>query len=348
MNNNFDDEQALGEHSGDSLEDAGDSLEDAQKELGELLEDLESSENYSGEIFNGEGELWEDGEQLLENQGEHLSETGEDPLLSGLQESSLEEEDFEEEEYEEEEEDDFDFEDEEDDFDEDDLDPNNWEQGEQDELTDELQGAQEPPNAAEQLEEAMEYSPFMGQLGQLAMEKADLWRANLCAHISGQHVAMFVSGKRELELLKTAVKDYLRHLQVGQPSPFIQLMLAISYWALPSLLMAYFMRPKKQTSTASSAPPPKATKAAASTMQVVQKEPVYDSAYKHLKEYQEGRTSFKVHSSKAKPIGAYQYGPDGKNYRNVELADEEPSPVIAAWLAEGRNNSFIKAQLYGQ
>lgn len=337
MNTNFDEEETLGETSGDSLE-------EAQKELGELLEDLEEAENYSGEIFNGEEELWEDGGQLLEEQGEHLSDDGADPLLQDLQESSLYEEEEEDFDFEEEEEEEFDFDEEEEDFDEEDLDPNNWEQAEQDELPEELQEAQQPANAAEQLEEAMEYSSFMGQLGTLVMEKADLWRASLCAHISGQHRTNFISSKEELNLLKLAIKEYLGHMQVAQPSPFIRLLLAISYWALPSLAMAYFMRPKKQ---AASTAPSKASTVQPATMQVVRKEPVYDSPYKHLKEYQEGRTSFKVHSNKAKPIGGYQYSPDGKNYRNAHLADEEPSPVIAAWLAEGKDNNFIKAQLYG-
>lgn len=316
----------------------GDSLEDAEKELEELLENLESAENYSGKVFNGEKDLWRDGEELLGEKAGRVSDTAIDPLLQGLQNSSIEKE--EEEEMEEEEEESFDF-DEEEDFDEEDLDPTNWEQTQKDDLTEELQKGQQPASAAEHLEEAMEYSPFMGQLGQLAIEKADYWRAALCAYISGEEIALFVSDKRQLELLKLAVKDYLSYMKVSQPSPFVRLLVAIGAWALPSLVMAYFMRRGRLSSNSGHAPK------SATKMEVVREEIVRNSPYQHLKEYQDGRTSFKVHSNKAKPIGAYQYSPDGKTYRSVQLANEEPSSVIATWLAEGKDNSFIKAQLYG-
>ncbi|MGH1338738.1 MAG: hypothetical protein ACRBFS_21670 [Aureispira sp.] len=352
-------EEFLGNHQEDFLEALEDDLEDdlkisegPEKILEEALEDLEVSKNFPGDVFKGEKELWKDGNALLnekeeeeEEEEEYLGNSSSDPLIEELLESSMEEEEAEEEE---EELEGFDLEEEDDldDFDEEDLDPSNWDKSSTDELVDELQEGQDPFNAAEQIDEVKEYSPFMGELTTLAFEKADHWRAKLCAHISGEHLTYFVSGKREMNLLKLAFKEYLASVKVTQPSPFAQLLIAIGAWGIPSLMMAYMMGrgKKKEVARAKSAPAAKqATKAAPSPRSEVEIVVESNSPYQHLREYQEKRKRFKLHQGK----GTYQYSPDGKVYRTAPLADEKPSPVIAAWIAEGKKNAFINDQLYG-
>lgn len=215
---------------------------------------------------------------------------------------------------------------------------------------------EEPPT--EKVEEIKERisseknSKNLDRLGAKFLDKADLFKANLCSKLGGQHMAEYVADDEMKEILIECIKEYLATKEVSELSPFGALMAALAMWTLPPLGIALLDRfqLKKEAKTANKQKTSKNLNEAATEIEATEvteeEEPQGEAKtdYSHLKEYKETRKVFSVNAD-----GKYNRVPNGKTYIKVEIADEYPSPEIQEWLDEGKKDREIRKLLdYGQ
>lgn len=219
---------------------------------------------------------------------------------------------------------------------------------------------EEPPT--EKVEEIKERisseknSKNLERLGAKFLDKADLFKANLCSQLGGQHMAEYVADDEMKEILIECIKEYLATKEVSELSPFGALMAALAMWTLPPLgiaLMDRFQLKKETKKEIKAANKKKTSKnlneaiTEIEATEVIEEEAPQGEAqtdYSHLKEFQEKRKSFSVNAD-----GKYNRVPNGKTYIKVEIADEYPSPEIQEWLDEGKKDREIRKLLgYGQ
>jgi hypothetical protein len=219
---------------------------------------------------------------------------------------------------------------------------------------------EEPPT--EKVEEIKERisseknSKNLERLGAKFLDKADLFKANLCSQLGGQHMAEYVADDEMKEILIECIKEYLATKEVSELSPFGALMAALAMWTLPPLgiaLMDRFQLKKETKKEIKAANKKKTSKnlneaiTEIEATEVIEEEAPQGEAqtdYSHLKEHQEKRKSFSVNAD-----GKYNRVPNGKTYIKVEISDEYPSPEIQEWLDEGKKDREIRKLLgYGQ
>jgi hypothetical protein len=199
-------------------------------------------------------------------------------------------------------------------------------------------------------------SKNLERLGAKFLDKADLFKANLCSQLGGQHLAEYVADDEMKEILIECIKEYLATKEVSELTPFGALMAALAMWTLPPLGIAVMDRfqlkkeTKKEIKAANKKKTSKNLNEAATEIEateVIEEGEAQGAAktdYTHLKEYQEKRKLFSVNAA-----GQYNRVPNGKTYIHVGIADEYPSPIIQEWLNEGKKDREIKKLLgYGQ
>lgn len=216
---------------------------------------------------------------------------------------------------------------------------------------------EEPPTEkVEEIKERISSEKNSKNLDRLAakfLNSADLFKANLCSRLGGQHAAEYVADDEMQSILIDCIKEYLATKEVSEPTPFGALMAALAMWTLPSLGIALLDRFewKKESKTANKKKTSKNLKEAATEIKstaVVEEgeeapEGEAQTDYSHLKEYQEKRKSFSVNADKK-----YNRVANGKTYIKVELSNEYPSPEIQEWLNEGKKDREIRKLLgYG-
>jgi hypothetical protein len=218
---------------------------------------------------------------------------------------------------------------------------------------------EEPPT--EKVEEIKERisseknSKNLERLGAKFLDKADLFKANLCSQLGGQHMAEYVADDEMKEILIECIKEYLATKEVSELSPFGALMAALAMWTLPPLgiaLMDRFQLKKETKKEIKAANKKKTSKnlneaiTEIEATEVVEEEAPQGEAqtdYSHLKEYQVKRKCFSVNADKK-----YNRVANGKTYIKVGLSNEYPSPEIQAWLNEGKKDREIRKLLgYG-
>jgi hypothetical protein len=216
---------------------------------------------------------------------------------------------------------------------------------------------EEPPTEkVEQIKERIvseKNSKNLERLGAKFLDKADLFKANLCSQLGGQHMAEYVADDEMKEILMECIKEYLATKEVAELSPFGALMAALAMWTLPPLGVALLDRfqLKKEEKAAKKTKPSKkineaATETAESGIEEEEEEAQGEAQtdYAELKEYQDKRKVFSVNAD-----GKYNRVPNGKTYIKVEIADEYPSPEIQEWLDEGKKDREIRKLLnYGE
>ncbi|MBL4861454.1 MAG: hypothetical protein JKY09_00340 [Crocinitomicaceae bacterium] len=195
-------------------------------------------------------------------------------------------------------------------------------------------------------------SKNLERLGAKFLDKADLFKANLCSQLGGQHMAEYVADDEMKEILIECIEEYLATKEVSELTPFGALMAALAMWTLPPLgiaLMDRFQLKKEAKKEIKKANKPKTSKNLNEAITEIESTEVVEDEeaqtdYSHLKEHQEKRKSFSVNAN-----GKYNRVPNGKTYIKVEIADEYPSPEIQEWLDEGKRDREIRKLLgYGQ
>lgn len=218
---------------------------------------------------------------------------------------------------------------------------------------------EEPPTEkVEQIKERIvseKNSKNLERLGAKFLDKADLFKANLCSQLGGQHMAEYVADDEMKEILMECIKEYLATKEVAELSPFGALMAALAMWTLPPLgvaLLDRFQLKKEEKAAKKTKPSKKINEArtesetAESTETGTEEEAQGEAQtdYAELKEYQDKRKVFSVNAD-----GKYNRVPNGKTYIKVEIADEYPSPEIQEWLDEGKKDREIRKLLnYGE
>ena len=213
----------------------------------------------------------------------------------------------------------------------------------------------EPPTEkVKQLKERIsseKNSKNLDRLGAKFLDKADLFKANLCHQLGGQHIAEYVADDEMKGLLLECIKEYLATREVSELTPFGALMAALAMWTLPPLGVALFDRfqLKKETQTANKQKTSKNLNGAATKIEateVIEEEELQGEAqtdYSQLKEYQEKRRLFELNTG-----GKYRKTANG-TYISAKIADEYPSPQIKKWIDEGKKAREIKKLLgYGK
>jgi hypothetical protein len=191
-------------------------------------------------------------------------------------------------------------------------------------------------------------SKNLERLGAKFLDKADLFKANLCSKLGGQHMAEYVADDEMKEILIECIKEYLATKEVSELSPFGAFMAALAMWTLPPLgiaLMDRFQLKKEEKKKTSKNLNEAATEIEATEV-TEEEEPQGEAKtdYSHLKEFQDKRKVFSVNAD-----GKYNRVPNGKTYIKVDIADEYPSPEIQEWLDEGKKDREIRKLLnYGQ
>lgn len=174
----------------------------------------------------------------------------------------------------------------------------------------------------------------------VALSKVDLAKAKLCEKISGQHFVEYLGDEETLTLFIEALKVYLEQKEVKEPSPFATLLFTLGMALLERFEVFDLFNKKPKEAPKTNSPKPKDQE------QEVQGEAASDQPpqYAELKEYQEKRKKFTVNAD-----GKYNHTADGKTYIPVDHANEYPSPVIKAWLDEGKKNKdLVKLLDYGE
>lgn len=174
----------------------------------------------------------------------------------------------------------------------------------------------------------------LADLGEMALDIANEWKADLCSAWSGQPAEKYLSKEKHNKALIAAIRVYFSSKQVTAPSPFWVLIIAILAWGAPAITLAAWHKyqiKKKERET-------KAINESTATQKTDNK-----NDFSHLKEFKEKRRLFNLHKSK----GTYSYKPDNSFWK-IDEADEEPSPEIMEMINAGKKNTEIRELLYGE
>lgn len=189
-------------------------------------------------------------------------------------------------------------------------------------------------------------SKNLERLGAKFLDKADLFKANLCSKLGGQHMAEYVADDEMKEILIECIKEYLATKEVSELSPSGALIAALAMWTLPPLGVALLDRFQLKKEEKKKISNKVAEESETADLVEVEEEAQGEAKtdYSHLKEFQERRKVFSVNAD-----GKYNRVPNGKTYIKVDIADEYPSPEIQEWLDEGKKDREIRKLLdYGE
>lgn len=181
----------------------------------------------------------------------------------------------------------------------------------------------------------------LATIGEMALDMADVWKAQLCSAVSGQHPAEYTGDQKAKQLLIEAIKEYFSSKEMSTPSPFWTLMIALGMWGLPAFGAAYwhriqFSRTKVKESEVEityvrDMPNPKPTQ------QAEQKSDEEKKDYSYLKEVKSNRRRFIRHAT----TGTYSTLPNG-TYCAIAVSDEKPSEEILFLINAGKSDIEIR------
>lgn len=198
----------------------------------------------------------------------------------------------------------------------------------------------------------------LSDLGAIAFDAVDMWRAQLCGAIANQDPAYYSSDQKAKTAVIEAIKEYFASKEVSTPSPFWTMIIAIGIWGLPPLGIAFWhsrnrWQQQKQSDNSDVVVEyiPKMEVVKRPTQETVniiveepvQEEPKQENIYKNTKEYKDGRKAFSIHKTK----GCYNRLPDG-TFCQIDLAKDYPSPEIQKLIDEGLSNQEIRDIIYAE
>lgn len=199
-----------------------------------------------------------------------------------------------------------------------------------------------PTNPVEEVKKATGDSPKnlqnLADLGEMALDLADMWKAQLCSAIGGQYPAEYTSDQKAKKALIAAFKEYLASQEIKAPTPFATLMIAIAMWGLPSFGTAFWHKyqlkkmKKESNSDKQAYSEPLANNQADET-----------TDYSNVKEVIENRRLFTLHKTK----GTYNRTPNG-TFSGIDVSNEMPSPEIQELIDQGLKCREIRTTIYGE
>lgn len=243
-----------------------------------------------------------------------------------------------------------------------DLEEEEWEEnGEEDyeeqELEEEDDELEEPPYQPEEPPPAQDsMGAVLGRMmtkdnlemmGHIAFDQTDLMKAKICGYLENQHYTDFRTSEEMRQIVIGNFKAFFKEANIKVPPSGYILLGSLAMWLAPLgiagvkrygmyllPLIQSLATPKTATTSSAQAPSTKA-----------HPNPDYNpnSPYAHLREYEQGRKFFRVHSS----TGKYAYHPtNSSTYYTPQEGVETPSPEIMEWKDEGLKDKDIRALLY--
>ncbi|BDS12755.1 hypothetical protein [Aureispira anguillae] len=177
---------------------------------------------------------------------------------------------------------------------------------------------------------SQDYKNKLEEWGKTGLDFLDEMKVNLCVAIGGGQKSEYAADKKVKKMFFEATQELLKSKELKAPTPTQAFLLALAMMIGPSLGLAAF-RKYTQPDLENRVLP---EKAAASTV------PQAQTDYRSTKEYQKGRTRFKVHAN-----GSYLYNTEGE-YTEVKYAEDYPSPEVQKLIDEGKKSSEIKNIIY--
>lgn len=205
----------------------------------------------------------------------------------------------------------------------------------------ERESYEEKSNPVEEIRKATGDSPKnlqnLSKLGEMVLDMADTWKAQLCSAYSGQAPAEYTSDMAAKKALIEAFKEYFNSQEIKAPSPFGTLMIALALWGLPSIGTAIWHKYqlKKEEKKKAVQPQPKPV------VQVQEETGEAATDYTQTKEYKENRRLFTIHKTK----GTYNRTASG-TFSQINVSDEYPSPEIQQLIDEGKKCPEIRNIIY--
>jgi hypothetical protein len=198
-----------------------------------------------------------------------------------------------------------------------------------------------PTNPVEEVKKATGDSPKnlqnLAELGEMALDLADMWKAQLCSAIGGQYPAEYTSDQKAKKALIAAFKEYLSSQEIKAPTPFATLMIALAMWGLPSFGTAFWHKYQLKKMEKEVSGDKQADTEPLADMQTDVKD------YSPLNEFKENRRLFTLHKTK----GTYNRTPNG-TFSGIDVSEEMPSPEIQELIDQGLKCREIRTIIYGE